>query len=493
MAGFVKKVLKSGLGILTSRIFGMVRDVLVAGFFGANALTDAFFVAFAVPNLFRAFFAEGALSSVFVPIMSDKLTKEGEHSASDYLTSLVFFVSGVIIVLLAVVFIFPKISVTVFMPGYRHETAILSAAADMLVILMPYLLTISVCALFSGYLNIKDTYYLPAASTAILNLSMIAGAWLGYINSGDIRILCYGVLAGGVLQLFLVLGASVYKGYRPVFSCGINKDALNSFYYVLPSLASVGINQLNFMVGRIIASFLAVGSISYLYYANRLFQFPLGMFAVAVGTVTLTEISVANSNDDFGQRNILIDKAVNAILVIMVPAAAGLIILADPIIAFVYGRLSFGIKDVNATAFALRMYSSGLLFFSLISVFSRIYYSDKDVKTPLRAASIGFVFNVLLGFLFMKPLGHGGIALASSIAAFVNCVCLYINLKHYNYSVNGSLALISKVAVSTAAMSAVICIADMERVQVLINITLGCCVYYFTMKMLGIDMLKVMK
>jgi putative peptidoglycan lipid II flippase len=493
MAGFVKKVLKSGLGILTSRVFGMVRDVLVAGFFGANALTDAFFVAFAVPNLFRAFFAEGALSSVFVPIMSDKLTKEGEHSASDYLTSLVFFVSGVIMVLLAVVFMFPEASVTVFMPGYRHDPTILSAASDMLVILMPYLLTISVCALFSGYLNIKETYYLPAASTAILNIAMIAGAWLGYIHSGDIRVLCYGVLVGGVLQLLLVLGAAVYKGYRPVFSCGINRDALHSFYYVLPSLASVGINQLNFMVGRIIASFLAVGSISYLYYANRLFQFPLGMFAVAVGTVTLTEISVANSKGDFGQRNQLIDKAVNAIFVIMAPAAAGLIILADPIISLVYGRLSFGEKDVHATAFALRMYSSGLLFFSLISVFSRIYYSDKDVKTPLRAASMGFIFNVILGFLFMKPLGHGGIALASSIAAFVNCACLYINLRHYNYSVRGSLKLIGNIAASTAAMSFVIYIADVGKLHVLINVVLGCGVYYFSMRLFGIDMLKVMR
>jgi len=493
MAGFVKKVLKSGLGILTSRVFGMVRDVLVAGFFGANALTDAFFVAFAVPNLFRAFFAEGALSSVFVPIMSDKLAKEGEHSASYYLTSLVFFVSAVILVLLGIVYMFPETSVTVFMPGYRHDSAILSAASSMLVILMPYLLTISICALFSGYLNIKDTYYLPAASTAILNIAMIAGAWLGYVHSGDINILCYGVLAGGVLQLLLVLGAAFYKGYRPVFSGGINRDALNSFYYVLPSLASVGINQLNFMTGRIIASFLTVGSISYLYYANRLFQFPLGMFAVAVGTVTLTEISVANSKGDFGQRNILIDKAVNAILIIMVPAAAGLIILADPIISLVYGRLSFGERDVHATAFALRMYSSGLLFYSLISVFSRIFYSDKDVRTPLRAAFVGFIFNVLLGFLFMRPLGHGGIALAASIAAMVNCICLYINLKHYNYSVSGSIGLIVKVAASTAAMSFIVFAADKGGLHVLFNVVLGCGVYYFTMKLLGTDLLKVMR
>ncbi|MGE4266137.1 MAG: murein biosynthesis integral membrane protein MurJ [Deferribacterales bacterium] len=493
MAGFVKKVLKSGLGILTSRVFGMVRDVLVAGFFGANALTDAFFVAFAIPNLFRAFFAEGALSSVFVPILSDKLTKEGERSASHYLTSLIIFVSAAVLVLLVAVFIFPEFSVTVFMPGYRHDPWILSSAASMLVILMPYLLLISICALFSGYLNIKDTYYLPAASTAVLNISMIIGAWLGYANSGNINMLCYGVLAGGVFQLLLVFGAAVYKGYRPVFSHGINKDALKTFHYVLPSLAGVGISQLNFMVGRIIASFLTVGSISYLYYANRLFQFPLGMFAVAVGTVTLTEISVANSNGDFGQRNKLIDKAVNAILVIMIPASAGLIILADPIISLIYGRLSFGAMDVRATAFALRMYSSGLLFYSLISVFSRIYYSDKDIRTPLRAAFIGFVFNVLFGFMFMKPLGHGGIALAASIAALVNCTFLYVNLRHYNYSITNSFSLLAKIILSVAAMSAVIFFADKNGLHVLLNIVLGCGVYYSALRAMKLDLLKVIR
>jgi len=491
MAGFVRKVLKSGLGIFTSRVLGMVRDVLVAGFYGVNAVTDAFFVAFAIPNLFRAFFAEGALSSVFVPVMSDKITRQGGREASRYLTSLILGVSLMVIIILVVVFMFPEYIVSVFMPGYRNDPSILIPAAKMLKILMPYLLFISICALLSGYLNIKNSYFIPASSTALLNIAMIIGAWIGFRHSGDIYFLCYGVFFGGLLQLAGVLIFAVIKGYRPVFSGGLDPEAKKTFHLVLPSLASVGINQLNFMVGRVIASYLTVGSITYLYYANRLFQFPLGMFAVAVGTVTLTEISVSNSKGEYEQRDMLINKAINSIFAIMIPAAAGLIILAWPIINMIYGRMSFGSSDVASTAFALQMYSAGLLFYSLISVFSRLYYSDNDVKTPLRGAFFSFVLNIALCFVFMKPLGHAGIALASSVSALFNSVYLYANIKKYSYPIRRDLFFVLKVAASASVMGIAVYYAGAMGLNVIANIALGCFVYFGIMYMFRVNLLRV--
>ncbi len=182
---------------------------------------------------------------------------------------------------------------------------------------------------------------------------------------------------GGVAQLIYVVAASLIKGYRPTLSGGFSKDVRKTFYLIIPSLAGVGINQVNFMVGRILASFLAMGSISYLYYANRLFQFPLGMFAVAVGTVTLTEISRANTDGDIHKRNDLINKAVNSIFLIMLPATTGLIVLAHPIIDIVYARMNFTAENVASTAVALQMYTAGLLFYAFLNVFSRVFHSEK--------------------------------------------------------------------------------------------------------------------
>lgn len=493
MAGFVAKIIKSGLGIFTSRIFGMVRDALIAAYFGVNGLTDAFFIAFAVPNLFRAFFAEGALSSVFVPFLSDKLTHEGEKQASGYLTSMIMAVAGAIFVLILAISLFPKQFIVMFMPGYASDAALLSEASEMIVILIPYLLFVSVCALLTCYLNLKNSFFLPNASTALLNISMIIGAWVGYRSGMNIMYLCYGVFIGGILQFSAVLAYSLIKGYRPFLYSGYDRSAVRVFKLILPSLAGVGISQLNFMVGRIAASFLAVGSISYLYYANRLFQFPLGMFAVAVGTVALSDISSANSEGEYGRRNELINKAVNAILLVMLPSMAGLILLSEPIMNLVYGRMNFGAHDVAESASALRMYSSGLLFYSMISLFSRIFFSDKDIRTPLYGAFIGFLANLILNFVLMSYMGHEGIALASSLAALINFLYLYVKIKDYHYNVGVFGVFVLKLTVSAALMSIVVYLADSHGLNIVVNILLGVTSYFVMLTVTGVKIRSVLR
>lgn len=493
MSGFMYKVLKSGLGIFTSRVFGLLRDVVIAGFFGASGMTDAFFVAFAIPNLFRAFFAEGALSSAFVPFLSDNMTNKSKQAADNYLTSLLLAVLGMISVILIITAIFPTQLVTLFMPGYADNPDLISKASQMLILLMPYLLFVTACALLSGYLNLKGSYYIPNSSTAILNIAMITGAYLGYINSFDIMYLCYGVFIGGFLQLVYVKIYAFYKGYRPNLKGGYSRDVKKTFMLIIPSLAGVGINQVNFMVGRILASFLTVGSISYLYYANRLFQFPLGMFAVAVGTVTLTEISRANSEGNVKSRNILIDKAINAILIIMLPAATGLIVLAYPIVFLVYARMSFNPDDVIATATALQMYTVGLMFYSLLNVFSRVFHSEKDMKTPVKAAFIGLISNIVLNLILIKPMGHAGIALASSIAAGMNCIYLYVKLRDYKYKVKQNTGLITKLLTASALMGIITYALYLYGMNIIAVIIMGCIVYFLSLKVTGVNIRRVLR
>jgi len=493
MSGFMFKVLKSGLGIFTSRVFGLIRDVAVAGFFGASGLTDAFFVAFAIPNLFRAFFAEGALSSAFVPFLSDNMKHKSEKAADNYLTSLIIAVSLMILIILVLTVLFPSQIITLFMPGYADDTVLISKASHMVVILMPYLFFVTICALLSGYLNLKGSYYIPNSSTAILNIAMITGAWLGYKNGIDILYLCYGVFAGGVLQLIYVLLYAYYKGFRPNLSEGYSKDVKKTFLLVVPSLAGVGVSQFNFMIGRILASFLAMGSISYLYYANRLFQFPLGMFAVAVGTVTLTEISRANTDGDIGRRNNLINKAINAIFIIMLPATTGLIILAHPIIDIVYARMNFTLNDVEQTAFALQMYTVGLMFYSMLNVFSRVFHSEKDMKTPVKGALIGLVANVAFNLILIKPMGHPGIALASGIAAGMNCIYLYLKMRDFKYAFSDNMSLLLKLLFACLLMAGATYWLYVIGLHIIPVIFMGALLYFISLKVTGVNIRSVLR
>lgn len=493
MSGFIHKVMKSGFGIFTSRVFGFIRDMAIAGYFGASGVTDAFFVAFAIPNLFRAFFAEGALSSAFVPFLSDNMKSKTNTAANNYLTSLIIAVSGIILLILVVTALMPSQIVTLFMPGYAGNTALISTAAKMIVILMPYLLFVTMCALLSGYLNLRGSYYVPYSSTAVLNIAMIAGAWVGYKHGIDIIYLSYGVFIGGVLQFLYVLSYAIKKGYRPTLTGGFSKDVRKTFLLVVPSLAGVGINQFNFLIGRVLASFLAIGSISYLYYANRLFQFPLGMFAVAVGTVTLTEISKANTAGELQKRNMLINKAVNAIFMVMLPAGTGLIVLAHPIIEIVYARMSFNQADVAATASALQMYSVGLLFYSFLNVFSRVFHSEKDMKTPVKGAFIGLVVNIAFNLILIKPMGHDGIALASGIAAAVNCVYLYSRLRDYRYDLSRHTGLLIKIVIACVLMGAGSFLLHFAGLNIIPVILAGCLIYFGSLRVTGVNIRQVLR
>jgi len=490
--GFLHYFLKSSSGIMTSRVLGLVRDLTVAAVFGANRFTDAFFVAFAIPNLFRALFAEGALSSAYVPILAEKYAKD-KNNAIKYLNQLIIEVSGIILFVTLLVYIFPDYIVTLFMPGSRNDLEVVGIASKMLVIVMPYLWFVTVVAMLTGYLNLMGSYYIPYSSTAMLNIFMMLGALAGYYYGGNIIYLAWGVFWGGVAQLFYVFFYSLKKGFKVVSYGERDPDLKKTFLLIIPSIAGLGISQINFVVDRVFASFLSAGSISFLYYANRLFQFPLGVFSVALNSVSLTEMSKALANNDRVRAYKIIDKSIISLCFIVIPATMGLFLLSYDITALIYKRKSFGITEAQLTSEALKMYSLGLLFYSLVGLFTRVFYTRKDTITPVRIAFFMSILNALLNYIFMFRFGHAGIALSSSVVAMINTIILYKKIGDYRFSIYENGGLMLKIVLSSIIMSCFIILGKYYNINVLINIVLSALLYFTTCRFMGIRIREVLR
>lgn len=492
---FNLSIYKSSLAVFLSRIFGLLRDTAIAAFFGANKLTDIFFIAFAIPNLFRAFFAEGALSSAFVPILSDKLVTN-RKSAIKYLNDLILALLIITLLILFIFVVFSKYIVLFFMPGYYNDKEIVTIASHLLIILMPYLPIITVCGLFSGYLNINKIYFIPHSSTVLLNVAMICGAIIGGYMGCNIYILAVSVGVGGVLQLLYILYFSRKLDFH--FQCdslknfsfykNFDEDVKKTFYLVIPSILGLSINQLNFVVGRILASFLQEGSISYLYYANRLYQLPIGVFSVAISVVSLTELSLAYSNNKRYEIKRILDNAILILSVFILPSFVGLFFLSKELVTLIYLHFNFSTTDMLNTSIALQMYAFGLIFISLVNIFTRAFHSKKDLLTPVKISFYAFILNIVLNIILMKFLSHAGIALASSIASAFNAILLYIYLKDYRFEFLRYSLFYSKIIISLIAMTVFLLTAKHFNINVIINIVVCVIIYFATLRLFNINM-----
>lgn len=482
----LKKILKSSFGVFTSRIFGLIRDLVIAAYFGASKQTDAFFVAFAIPNLFRALFAEGALSSAFVPLLAEA-RNESVEKANSYMTLLICYLFVILSIVTLLIIFFSKYIILIFLPGYINDTEMVTLGANLLKIVMPYLLFVSIASIFAGFLNLMGSYFIPYSSTTLLNISMILGAIVGYNYGQNIFYIAYGVFLGGVLQLLLVFLYSNFHSFKFTLNLKTNSLVKSTFLLIIPSIFGVGISQLNFTVGRIVASFLNEGSISYLYYANRLFQFPLGVFSVALSAVALAELSKSNVKKDVKEESLLIDKSIIAIFLIIIPASIGLVILSDEITALVYQRNRFTDIDVKNTSAALIMYSVGLIFYSFVNLFTKVFHSRKDTKTPVKVAAISFLLNLIFMLLLIKWLSHAGIALASSIASLFNATILYYLIKDYKFRLKEHILAFLKIVFSTICMVFVIFILKKFHLNVLIVITISAISYFLILYILKVN------
>ncbi len=416
---------------LLSRAFGFARDVLIAMKFGASPAADAFFVAFRIPNIQRRVLAEGAVSSAFIPVFSEyrELHKDEESwlLAANLFNILLFLLvfSCLFLVLFA-----PWI-VTMFAPGFMDEPEKFDLTVTLTQWMAPFLLFIGLAAFSAGILNTFKQFALPAAAPAITNICIILAILLWAPNLDvPVMALAYAVCIGGFFQFALQWPATTRLGFRflPVWNWR-HSGVVKIGKLMIPVMLGLAVYEINLLVDTLLASLLASGSISYLYYANRLVQLPLGVFGVALGIALLPLLSEQAAQKKFGELRDSLNFGIRLILFISIPATVGLILCRVPIVSTLWERGEFSAATTDGTAFALLFYALGLCGFAGSKIVITAFYSMQDTKTPMTIGIWSMVLNIVLNLVLMGPLQHGGLALATSIASIFNAVVLIFVLK----------------------------------------------------------------
>jgi len=410
---------------LLSRLLGFVRDLLVARLFGADAATDAFFVAFKLPNLLRRLFGEGAFASALVPELHESRRAGGAAALRSLLDSLSGTLgAGMLLLTLAGILTAPWL-ILVLAPGFAAQPDQQALAADLLRLTLPYGLFIVLAALAGAVLNLHERFGVPAFTPVLLNLAIIACAlWLAPALERPILALAWGVLLGGLAQLAFQLPFLARLGLLPCPRLTWWHPGTRRLLRRLgPVLLGVSVTQLGLLLDTFLASFLAAGAISWLYYADRLVEFPLGILGAALGIVILPRLTHqgAASPETFSRT---LDWALRWVLLLGLPAAVGLVVLAEPLMASLFLSEKFLATDVRLAALSLMAYAAGLPAFMAIKVLAPGYFARQDAHTPARLGLIALAVNLGLSLLLMGPLGHAGLALGTSIAAVLNAILL---------------------------------------------------------------------
>lgn len=418
------------LATAASRLAGLVRDMVVAAVFGAGMVTDAFFVAFTIPNLLRRFFAEGSLTAAFVPTFTDVL----HHEGTDEARRVVRICWTLLLLVLTCVTLLGILSSPwlVKLIGYGFAgTAGKLALTDLLNRLMfPYIFFVSLVALFAGVLNVSGHFLLPALSPVLLNLAIIGSALvLAPRLDEPVVALAYGVLFGGVIQFIMQIPILYRRGYdlKPDFNFR-HSAVVRIVKLMLPGILGVAIYQINIVVTRLMASFLEQGSVSWLYYGQRLFEFPQGVFVVSLAQAVLPTMSRQASAKDLDGFRESLRFALVLIMLVTIPATAGLVLCNQAVYSLFFMRGSFTAFDVSQSAIALAWYAPGLLFVGISRVVVPCFYAMKDTRTPVIISFWTLLVNLLAGLLLMQLMGHAGLAMALTIASVFNALILIVLL-----------------------------------------------------------------
>ncbi len=418
-----------------SRVLGFIRDILIARYLGSTVIADAFFVAFRIPNFFRRVLAEGAYSAALIPVFSGVvLNPKDEREASDFVentTSMLLFAT----VVLTIIFFFgmPYI-IQVLAPGFTDNKEAYELAVHFGKIIFPYIIFISLAAHFTSINNVHEHFAAGAFAPAILNISFILSLFFitPFVTTVG-HALSYGVLIGGVLQ-FLYLYRSVLNFYRPRIRIPILNEKLKKFFKLfLPGVIGSGVIQLNIVIGTIIASFLPVGAISHIYYADRLNQLPLAIFGIALGIVLLPSLSKAIKSSNQETIHNIQNRSLEFSLLISLPSAIGLFILSEPIIYILFERGAFLQEDTFYTAKVLGYFALGLPAYIIIKVLVSCFFAREDTKTPLYISIVSVITNIVLSLLLIESMREMGIALATAISAWANVLLLYFFLAIRNH------------------------------------------------------------
>lgn len=415
-----------GTATFLSRILGFVRDVVIAGFFGAGLASDAFFVAFRIPNLLRRLFAEGSLTVAFIPVFSEYLTRHGREEAFKLARSGMRMLSIILAVTAVAGILAAPLIVHIIAPGFTNSPEKYQLCVDLTRFMFPYIFFIGLVALCMGILNVLGHFAAPALAPVFLNLAMITSVLLLSPRlERPVFGLAVGVLLGGLLQLLLQIPFLLKNGVRfwqktKIYHPGLKRIGL----LMLPAVFGAAVYQINMVIGTLLASLLPEGSVSYLYYADRLVQFPLGIFAIATATAVLPSLSKQVAEKDFEGLRETFCHAMNFVLFITIPAMAGLVVLREPIVRLLFERGAFDAATVRLTAVALLYYCAGLWAFAAVRIVVSMFYALQDTKTPVKMAVVSIGVNIVMGIVLMGPLKHGGLALATSLASVVNLLLL---------------------------------------------------------------------
>ncbi len=459
----IKKILTVGGYTLLSRLTGFMRDIMLAAILGAGPTADAFFVAFRLPNHFRAIFAEGAFNAAFIPAYARIRTQEGDKAADLFGDRIFTLLFASQVVLLALALIFTPQVIEVLAPGFSHEPHQFALAVSLTRITFPYLLLITLVTLWGGMLNALHRFAAPAAAPILLNISMMATlaavAWFpgaGYAAA-------WGVLISGVLQAALVGADTHYAGVMTVFRrLRLDSDVRRFFKALLPATVGSAGTQLALFADTIIASFLSAGAISALYYADRIDQLPIGVIGIAVGTVLVPEMTHRLAAGDEGGARSAQNRAIEFALLLAIPCVVGFLVVPGLIMRALFMRGAFTAADAHAAAMTLMAYTVGLVPFVLIRSVVAPFYARGDTATPVKAALIGTAINIAFKVVLMVPLAQVGLALATSIGAWINFVLvLFFARRAGLIAADAELkASLSKLAAAGAALALALLIAD---------------------------------
>jgi putative peptidoglycan lipid II flippase len=417
------------LATLLSRLLGYVRDALIAWCFGTGFGADAFLAAFRIPTLFRRLFAEGTLSSAFVPVLTETLWKSGHAEARSLASASARLLAGLLIVLcLAGMAAAPWI-VRVMTPGFAGPKLELTVSLTRL--MFPYLFAAGMGALCMGALNVFGSFAAPALAPALLNIAMIVSLLSAAPLAGRPEYgLALAVLVGGAGQLALQLPFLARHRLQVWRRAQAFHPALKRVARLMvPAVLGGAVYQINVLVGTVLASFLPEGSVSYLYYAERLLEFPLGIVAMAGATAVLPSLAREAAAGDAAALRSTFGYAFRMVSFLTLPAMAGLILLGEPMVALLFQRGEFGPESARLTSRALSYYALGLWAFSAVRIVVAAFFALQDSRTPVRVATVSILANVVLGAALMRPLAHGGIALAAALASFLNLALLLLALR----------------------------------------------------------------
>lgn len=486
-----KSIIKSagiiGLATSLSRVLGLIRDIVIANFFGTALYAQAFVVAFRIPNLLRDLVGEGATNAAFVPVFTEELTKNGKKEFFK-LAQVIFNILFFTLLMLTVLGIFASpLIVRLIAPGFLQDVEKFRVTVTLTRVLFPFLILVGLWAYAMGVLNTLGHFAAPAFGPCVLNVLMIlCTMWFGENVFG----LAAGVLAGGALQLFIQFPPLYMKGWRPAITRDVNHPKAKKIgILLLPRALGACVYQVNVFISTILASLSNIvgdGAVAALYYANRVWQLPLAIFGIALAQAALPAMSRQAALNDMEKLKGTLLFSLRVVFFILIPSSVGLMVLSAPITKMIFERGAFGNYSTDITSSALFFYALGLVACGGIKILAGTFYSLKDTMTPVKVAAVSLVLNITLNLLLMNPLKAGGLALATSLSAVFNCILLYIFLRRKigKLGLSGILDSLFKITLAGLFMG-LFCYIVRFKFNVIVTIVLGSSAYFLVCFVLG--------